>query len=72
MTPAQLRAEAKDALLEPGAQRLELQRQLTEIDAVLRPLVARAVEVEVPYRTITDLTGVAPNTARAWKQATDQ
>jgi len=66
VTPEQLRADAVEALKEPGAQRLELLRQIAEIDEGLKPLIARAREVEVPYTRINELTGVAPNTVRAW------
>lgn len=65
-TPAQLRAEAEAALKTPGARRIKIKRQLDEVEQELRPLVVQAVAMEVPYRRITELTGVAPNTARAW------
>lgn len=66
MTPAQLRAEAEKALTPLGQKRVRLLAQLEEIDRDLRPLIAEAVRMEVPYRRINELTAVAPNTARAW------
>jgi hypothetical protein len=69
MTPAQMRAEAEERLREPGEERVRLLRRITELDQVLRPFVVEAVEVEVPYRRIQTLTGVSPNTARAWVKA---
>lgn len=66
MTPAQLRAEAEKAITPLGQRRIKVLAQLDAIDAELRPLIARAVEVEVPFRRINELTAVAPNTARAW------
>lgn len=65
-TPAQLRAEAEKALTPLGQKRVRLLAQLEEIDRDLRPLIAEAVRMEVPYRRINELTAVAPNTARAW------
>lgn len=70
-TPAQLRAEAEEALRGPGQKRIRLLAQLEEVEAELRPLVARAVTMEVPYRRINELTAVAPNTARAWHKAAE-
>jgi hypothetical protein len=66
VTPEQLRADAVEALKEPGRRRLELLRQIAEIDDELRPLISRAREVEVAFTRITELTGVAPNTVRSW------
>lgn len=65
-TPAELRAEAEAAIKPLGQKRIKLLAQLEEVEKELRPLVAEAVRMEVPYRRITDLTAVAPNTARAW------
>ena len=65
-TPAQLRAEAEKAIAPLGQKRIRLLTQLEEIDRDLRPLIAEAVRIEVPYRRINELTAVAPNTARAW------
>ena len=65
-TPAQMRAEAHEALKPLGQKRIRLLAQLEELDAQLRPLVAQAVAVEVPFRAITETTAVAANTARAW------
>lgn len=66
ITPAQLRAQAEDNLRDLGRQRLGLLAQLEEIDQELKPRIRAAREVELPYSRITTLTGVAPNTARAW------
>ncbi|MDX3579940.1 hypothetical protein [Streptomyces sp. FL07-04A] len=71
MTPAQLRAEAEKALTPLGQKRVRLLAQLEEIDRDLRPLIAEAVRMEVPYRRINELTAVAPNTARAWATKED-
>jgi len=68
-TPAQLRAEAEKALTPLGQKRVRLLAQLEEIDRDLRPLIAEAVRMEVPYRRINELTAVAPNTARAWAKS---
>jgi hypothetical protein len=65
-TPAQLRAAAEEALKPLGQKRIRLLAQLEAVEAELRPLVARAVTMEVPYRRINELTAVASNTARAW------
>ena len=67
-TPAQLRAEAETAITPLGQKRIRLLTQLEEIDRDLRPLIAEAVRMEVPYRRINELTAVAPNTARAWSK----
>ncbi|OEJ93119.1 hypothetical protein [Streptomyces thermolilacinus] len=66
MTPAQLRADAEEALTPLGRRRIRLLAQLEEIDAELRPLIQRARAVEVPIRRIAELTAVSPNTVRAW------
>ncbi|MBQ0855733.1 hypothetical protein J8N05_47115 (plasmid) [Streptomyces sp. BH-SS-21] len=68
-TPAELRADAEASLKAPGQQRIKLLAQLEEIEEGLRPLVAEAVRMEVPYRRINELTAVAPNTARAWSKS---
>lgn len=68
-TPAQLRAEAEAALAPHGQERIRLLGKLEEVEKELRPLVAAAVEMEVPYRRINELTAVAPNTARAWSKS---
>jgi hypothetical protein len=68
-TPAQLRAKAEAALKPLGQKRIKLMAQLEELEAELRPLIVSAIEMEVPYRRITELTAVASNTARAWNKA---
>jgi hypothetical protein len=68
-TPAQLRATAEVALKPLGQKRIKLLAQLEEVEAELRPVIANAVAMEVPYRRIYELTGVSPNTARAWNKA---
>ncbi|MER5617561.1 hypothetical protein [Streptomyces sp. NPDC002215] len=65
-TPAQLRADAEAALTAPGQKRIKLLAQLDEADAELKPLIRAARKMELPIRRITELTGVAPNTVRAW------
>jgi hypothetical protein len=65
-TPAQLRATAEAALKPLGTKRIKLLAQAKELETELRPLVVQAVAMEVPYRKITELTGVASNTARLW------
>ncbi|MCQ4045495.1 hypothetical protein ACFOSC_01825 [Streptantibioticus rubrisoli] len=71
-TPAQLRADAEEALKGPGQRRVKLLAQLEELDEELRPLIRAAREVELPIRRITELTAVAPNTVRAWTGTTRQ
>ncbi|MFG2738450.1 hypothetical protein ACGFX7_26960 [Streptomyces harbinensis] len=68
MTPAQMRAQAEAALKPLGSKRIKLLAQIEEIDAQLKPLVRSARDVEVPFRRIAEITGVAPNTARAWSK----
>jgi hypothetical protein len=68
-TPSQLRAQAEVDLKTLGQKRIKVLAQLEEIDKQLKPKIARAVEMEVPYRRITELTAVASNTARAWARA---
>ncbi|MFD9691311.1 hypothetical protein ACFWXO_36755 [Kitasatospora sp. NPDC059088] len=65
-TPAQLRADAEAKLSGPGSRRIQLQSDLDTVDQELLPLVAEARAMEVPIRRITELTGLAPNTIRAW------
>ncbi|MFJ6701120.1 hypothetical protein ACIQM4_34405 [Streptomyces sp. NPDC091272] len=65
-TPAELRSAAEKALTAPGRRRIRLLAQLDALDAELRPLIQTARTMEVPLRRITELTGVAPNTVRAW------
>jgi len=69
LTPAELRAQAEAALKPLGQKRIKLLAQLEEVERELRPLVANAVRMEVPYRRINELTAVAPNTARAWSKS---
>lgn len=68
-TPAQMRSRAEAALVQPGKARLKTKRTLDEQTEAVRPLVVQAVAMEVPYSRITELTGVAANTARAWYYA---
>lgn len=65
-TPAQLRADAEEALRGPGQRRIKALAVLEAIDAELRPLIRAAREVELPIRRINELTAVATNTVRAW------
>lgn len=67
-TPAQLRATAEAALKPLGTKRIKLTAQLEELEKALRPVIVQAVAMEVPYRRIYELTGVSPNTARAWNR----
>lgn len=70
-TPAQLRADAEAPLVKIGKRRKQLLAELAEIDTELRPLVVTAVRMEVPYRRIHELTGIAPNTAMKWRREAD-
>ena len=71
-TPKALRAAAADALRAPGRRRLAALAKLDQLDTELRPLVIAAVTAEVPYRMITELTGLSHTTAIKWaKQAAD-
>jgi hypothetical protein len=65
-TPAELRAEAEEALRGPGRRRIKLMAQLDELDAELLPLIVEARRVEVSLRRIHEITAVSPNTIRAW------
>lgn len=65
-TPAELRADAEATLKPLGTKRIKLLAQLEEIDEELAPLIRSARTVELPIRRITELTGVSPNTVRAW------
>ncbi len=71
-TPAQLRASAEEKLKPLGQKRVRLLAQLEALDAELRPVLVDAVRMEVPFRRIYELTGVSPNTARAWRKADDE
>lgn len=71
-TPAQLRAEAEEALKPLGQKRIKLLAQLEEVEAELRPLVVEAVRMEVPFRRINEMTAVSPNTASAWKRRAEK
>jgi hypothetical protein len=68
-TPAELRARAQEALTAPGRKRLKAVEAQKQAEAELRPLVVAAVRNEVPFRRIQALTGISPNTARAWAVA---
>jgi len=70
-TPAQLRATAEAALVDPGAERKRLLDELEAVEVRIRPLVVEAVRMEVPYRRINELTAVAPNTAIKWRREAD-
>lgn len=71
LTPAQLRAQAEADLKPLGQKRIKLLAQLEELDAELRPVLVHAVRMEVPLRRIYELTGVSPNTSRAWRKTAD-
>jgi hypothetical protein len=71
-TPAQMRAKAEADLRPLGQKRVRLLAQLDALDAELRPVLVEAVRMEVPLRRIYELTGVSPNTARAWRKAADE
>jgi hypothetical protein len=70
-TPAQLRASAEAKLKPIGQRRIKILAQLEALDAELRPALVEAVRMEVPLRRIYELTGVSPNTSRAWRKADD-
>ncbi|WP_340564516.1 hypothetical protein [Streptomyces sp. GSL17-111] len=70
-TPAELRAQAEAELKPIGQKRIKLLAQLEALDAELRPVLVEAVRMEVPLRRIYELTGVSPNTSRAWRRADD-
>lgn len=71
-TPAQMRAKAEADLKPLGQQRVRLLAKLEALDAELRPVLVEAVRMEVPLRRIYELTGVSPNTARAWRKAAEE
>jgi hypothetical protein len=68
VTPEQRKAEAVVRLIEPGRRRLNLLAELDRLDVEIRPLVLAAIAAKVPYRRITELTGVSPVTLTRWKQ----
>ncbi|MFG2183405.1 hypothetical protein ACGFLS_32440 [Streptomyces abikoensis] len=59
-------AEAIRALEGPGARRVRLKLDLREVDKQLKPLVARAVQADVPVRRIAEITGLSTNTVMLW------
>lgn len=68
LTPRMLRERAETELRPVAQRRVELLAELQEIDRQLRPLVRKAVAVEVSYRRIRELSGLSPATIRAWSQ----
>lgn len=66
VTPATLRTAAEAALKAPGKKRLNAVKAQAEAEEVLLPLVLEAHRNEVSFRRINELTGIAPNTVRAW------
>jgi DNA invertase Pin-like site-specific DNA recombinase len=69
ITPAQLREEAAQRLIEPGRRRRELVAQLADVDAEIRPLVMDAIAAEVSHRRIQELTGISRATLTRWTRA---
>lgn len=67
-TPEEIRAAAVAALMTPGAERLQLAARMAELETTLRPLVRDAVAAGIPQSRITELTGLARNTVRAWSR----
>ncbi|MER7483125.1 hypothetical protein ABTX60_36720 [Streptomyces sp. NPDC126510] len=59
VTPAMLRAQAEEALRPVAQRRVRLLEELLACEAELKPLVRRAVEVEISYRRITSLSGLS-------------
>jgi hypothetical protein len=68
-TPEDARATAVRLLLEPGRERARLAAELERLDADLRPLVLGAIEAGVPYRRISELSGVSRATVARWGTA---
>lgn len=68
LTPRMLREQAEEALRPVAQRRVELLAELEACDTELKPLVRRAVEAEVSYRRISSLSGLSPNTIRAWSR----
>lgn len=66
MTPAQMRARARDALRPLGEERRKLTARQAQIDEELRPLIVEALRMEVPEREIQEETGIARGTIRRW------
>jgi DNA-directed RNA polymerase specialized sigma24 family protein len=64
--PEERRAQAVNALSEPGQQRIQLNADLLALDQRLRPLVIRAAVAGVPYRRIAELTGISHATVARW------
>jgi len=72
VTPASLRASAEAKLAPLGERRRRLADELAALDVELRPVLQEAVAVEVPLRRISELTGLAYNTVRAWGRASSK
>lgn len=64
--PEEVRSVAVRALIAPGKARIEAVERLAALDAGVRPLVIAAAEAGVPYRRITELTGVPRTTVGRW------
>ena len=65
-TPEEIRAEAVNALMAPGADRIAAVAKVAEANEKLRPLVQAAVAAGVPQPRIMEITGLARNTIRDW------
>lgn len=65
-TPEDARAKAVRQLVSPGEERIRFATELEQLDAKIRPLVLAAVQADVPYRRIAELTGISRATVARW------
>jgi len=72
LTPRMLRERAENELRPVAQRRVRLLAELEEVERELRPLVQRAVAAEVSYRRISALSGLSPNTIRAWSRTAEE
>lgn len=61
-------AEVLARLVEPGRRRQQLVAELAEVDGLVKALAIEAVALRVPYRRVTELTGVPIPTVARWAQ----
>lgn len=50
----------------PGARRIELRAELSEVNEVLLPLVTEGVELGITTRRIGELTGLSSSQVLTW------
>lgn len=60
------RADVVRRMTAPGARRIELRAEITEVDAILLPLVTEGVELGITTRRIGELTGLSSSQVLYW------